>query len=54
MSRVPGHSPAYRTLPRRLLPAPLPLRACALGGGTWGRFGELFAYREEKEVLTSE
>ena len=54
MNQVPDHSPAYRTLHCRLLPDPLALRACALGGGIWGRFGELFAYREEKEVLTFE
>jgi len=52
--RVPGHAPAYRKPQRGSLPAHLAPCARALGGGTWGRFGELFAYREEREVLTFE
>ena len=37
-----------------MLPLPLRLRLAIAEGAPWGRFGELFAYREERGVLTPE
>lgn len=50
MIQVPGHPPSYRRPHRALLPRAL--RACGIG--TWGRFAEIFANYEDKEVLTFE